>query len=202
MLGYSYREIRQVLDVSKGSLSNWLSGIPLTAEQAKILRNREWTGAKEAGRQCAQLWQKRRQEVQDAYNPPVHDPAFMLGLGLYWGEGAKAIPCRVGISNMDAAVLRTFMAWARRYFGGEFERFGAQVHHPHGDEHDTVVLAYWSKELSLPLDQFLPCLKVEKRSGKNYGHPGYGVAHIRLRGHGVWRIRQKIDKAMKVAAVM
>lgn len=43
--GRSYREIREVLGVSKGSLSLWLRDVPLTEEQMEALRVRKVQGA-------------------------------------------------------------------------------------------------------------------------------------------------------------
>jgi hypothetical protein len=47
------------------------------------------------------------------------DPFFILGTGLYWGEGRKCLnPPRLGFSNSDVNMLRVWLRWCQRFMPG------------------------------------------------------------------------------------
>jgi hypothetical protein len=58
--------------------------------------------------------ERARQEARKEWSKLKHDPFFMLGLGLYWGEGSKTNRDLV-LSNMDLDVIAVFKKWGERY---------------------------------------------------------------------------------------
>jgi hypothetical protein len=74
-----------------------------------------------AARRPARPQRKRRAEIEriraDARafaSDHLADPLFIAGTVLYWGEGAKSSRF-LSLANTDAAVLRLFLRWTRRF---------------------------------------------------------------------------------------
>src|SRR5262249_24602996 len=60
-----------------------------------------------------------------------HDPFFLLGIGLYWGEGVKVqAACRrkMALSNSDPALLRVWLRWCERFLPAVPLRFDLSIH--------------------------------------------------------------------------
>ena len=117
--GRSYREIREVVGVSKGTLSLWLRDVPLTEEQQQELARRTPAAATrraQAIRAGAVL--RRAQIVADARGQITRlgeSELFVAGVVAYWAEGAKNKPWRTGervaFLNSDPAMITLFLRW-------------------------------------------------------------------------------------------
>lgn len=190
-LGLSYGAIASKLKVSESTLSLWLRDIELTADQIAKLKTR--SGINSALKRRA-FWNKEIKEAYDGYAPPLNDPMFTLGLGLYWGEGSKWSRSEVALSNSDPKLCRTYLKWMRDYFG--HERFSILVHHYH-PKNDYEVRLFWSEQLGIPLEDFrksqFAVSKVSQRKKQTLPH---GTAHIRPLGKGIWKTKAKINKAL------
>ena len=91
-LGLSYGEIMHLIPVPKGTLAGWCREIQLTNDQAVAIRRR--TGSRLGVPRDTQ--HKRRAEVKtiradarDFALEHLHDPFWVAGTVLYWGEGSK-----------------------------------------------------------------------------------------------------------------
>ena len=192
--GLPYREILQHVRVSQSSLSLWLRGIQLQEHQRRRINAK--AGRLQGGNATRASWEARRREIASSYVPPLHNPSFMLGLGLYLGEGIKYSPSDVGLGNTDPALLRVFIAWLRQFFPEDLVRLAVEVHHHRGPGEDEAVKAYWSEKLGIPVECFMTCFHIKPRSAKEAEVKGYGLACVRVRGRGTWKIRQKIQVAI------
>lgn len=174
--GKSYSEIKQVLTVSKSSLSVWLNDMPLSREQIRLLRDinprriehfRETMRQKrEARLQCVSL--KVRKDIGTLSRRDL----FIAGLYLYWGEGTKSNRGDASIANTDPAVISVFLDWARMM---GIPKSGMRVRlHLYTDMNVKQETLYWSKGLRIPLTQFRkPYIKKSSLSGLTY-KTGYG----------------------------
>lgn len=189
--GSSFNEIAAVVGVSKGTLTRWLADIHLTKEQ----QNKLASSSIRCGYKNRDRWDALKKEVRDFYEPPIHDPNFMLGLGLYWGEGDKA-HARVGMSNSDAAVLIQFINWSKKYFEAKDFCIGVQHYDP---AKDLIVKKWWASQLDVPLTSFYKSNFAVSRLSKNK-RPAleYGTAKIRVKGNDCWKIKVKIEKALNL----
>lgn len=73
------------------------------------------------------------------------DPLFMLGLGLYWGEGSK-YPNAFELTNSDVGVLKNWMNWLKRYTPSTDLRFTIFAHN---DVNKDEAIKYWSNNLDI-----------------------------------------------------
>ncbi|MDB5255299.1 MAG: hypothetical protein JWL92_675 [Candidatus Nomurabacteria bacterium] len=168
--GMSYSEIRKELNVSKGTLSAWLSGIELTTEQIAALKNipqrieryRETVQKRNKARLEA-VYEKAKKDIGDFSQKEL----LLAGLMLYWGEGTKALPAHVALTNTNPGMLKFFLKWLD-LFNVDKSKIKVRLHLYSDMDIDTTML-YWSKELSLPLAQFRkPYIKKTESSSITY----------------------------------
>lgn len=190
--GWSYNQIAKELLVSKGTLTIWLADVPLTDLQRKALEANCRIASIEAGRKTRDRWIRLKRNVWDSYDPPLFDQDFTFGLGLYWGEGNKTgVP---GLANSDAALQRRFISWAKRYF--DANSFAVKVQH-YQPEQDDMVKAWWSRELSVPLECFTKSFfKPSSLSKRKRNTLEHGTATVTIKNREAWKIRLRIDKAL------
>lgn len=196
--GKSYNEITRLISVSKGTLNNWLKGIELTEEQIHHLTNKSRSGTRNGIRR-KEIWEEKRQTLKDSYCPPIHNPKFMIGLGLYWGEGSKYSKTCTAMSSSDWIMLKAFTNWVNDFFPDDFSRFSVGIGHYY-PERDDEIKRFWSEKLGIDLSNFIKStFSVSKSSQRKKGNTlPYGTAQIRVAGEGNWKIRQKIEKSLEV----
>lgn len=194
--GWSYNQISKEVNVSKGTLSIWLSDISLTEEQQTELKARCRMASIESGRLNRDRWNKLKKELKDSYVPPVNDAFFMLGLGLYWGEGDKNKSGSVGMANADYDVLCIFKKWAQTYL--DITSFSICIQHYQKNEDDNVK-KWWSEKLCVPIDCFYKStFSISKSSTRKRRSLKYGTAQMRAKGKEIWRARCKIEKTIEM----
>jgi len=88
-----------------------------------------------------------------------------LGLGLFWGEGSKAHTSVIRLGNSDPKLIKKVVDLLVEIFGIDNKRlrFGLQIF---DDLSADEVKSRWSRELAVPLDQFLPKVVVTPKRGK------------------------------------
>lgn len=91
--GHTYSEIKLRLNVSKGTLSSWLKAHPLSDEQIARLSEFRY---KRIEKYRDTMRKKSEQKMDLIYKAVKEDIGllsdrefYMLGLGLFWGEGSK-----------------------------------------------------------------------------------------------------------------
>ena len=205
--GYSYNIISERTGLSKGTLSDWLSGLAYTPNAE--VRGR--IGRARAALLVAQ--QKRKTDSSELAKAMARKDIdkiskrdlLMLGLGVYIGEGSKTGGI-TRVVNSNPSVIRLTLRWFKEIFGLGVKNFRVRIHlYPDNDIQET--LAHWSKELSIPLKQFQTS-QIDTRTGKKAFKRGklpYGTAHVTVQSmgkpeHGVFlqrRINAWIEKVMK-----
>lgn len=174
--GYSFREISELLGVSKSTASLWTRGEKLD-ERAKG-RIRE-LGKK--GRDLAKKTTKGRRELvwqNIARNCPVLRDGQIYGVNeykiflalLYWGEGAKKNGKFVFI-NSDPVMLKLYLFLLRKSFSIDESLFKVWLH-LHEYHHQEEMIAFWSKVTSICKNQFSVYNKPHTGTNKKPGYKG------------------------------
>ncbi|MEA2024584.1 MAG: hypothetical protein U9N79_09915, partial [Actinomycetota bacterium] len=118
-LGLTYGEIRELIPVPKGTLSNWCRDIRLSKEQVKAIRDRSGPASR-VGIPVDTQWRRRNEieririEARAFAEQHIDDAFFTAGIALYWGEGAKT-RSDLSLANADPRALRLFINWVRTY---------------------------------------------------------------------------------------
>ncbi|MFE5207583.1 helix-turn-helix domain-containing protein [Streptomyces sp. NPDC056600] len=133
--GWTYNQIKAELGCSKSSVSLWVRDLPRpertrTREEASEIGRRGWEP-----RLRAREEERRRtkQEARESIGALSDRELFLIGVALYWAEGAKDKPYArresVLFVNSDPGVMHVFLAWLR-LLGVEQERlrFHVMIH--------------------------------------------------------------------------
>ncbi len=156
--GLSYNEISETLGgVPKGTLSYWLSDIPLNKKQVKRLDklnpaiNKKHVCRKKQGQTLTRLWKERRRKFQDQGKQKAGQlDLYLTGCMLYWAEGAKD-KNSLKFTNTDLSMMKLFLRFLRECFQVEDRKLAVSCH-SHILSESTLAEAekYWLKELQLP----------------------------------------------------
>jgi len=155
--GFSYKEILKRMHVSKSSLSIWLREIELTEEQKnRLFKKGERAIYDVAKRKVAARIKKTkeimalgREEVESRKNNLL----FLVGMALYWAEGAKNSSESVKFSNSDEKMIALAMRWLREICKVPENKFRIHIH-MHSLHCRKNIIDYWSKITGVPKKQF------------------------------------------------
>ncbi len=169
--GASYSQIKEVLHVSKSTLSLWLSSMPLSEKRIRELRDFSELRIERYRETRRRTKEKRQKDVLGRVGKEIGTLSkrelFVAGLFLYWAEGGKTVDTSVCVSNADPAMLIFFIRWLE-LLGVSKSRLKVKIH-LYKDMRVRTELLYWSKVLDIPLSQFRkPYIKNSSRSGLSY----------------------------------
>lgn len=188
--GKSYREIREVVPVSKGSLSVWLADIDLTAAQKAHLVELNERGREKAAQTIRANRIARQTTAINTARAQIPEVAeselFVAGVAAYWAEGSKAKPWRaeerVTFVNSDPSMILLFLAWLR-LLGVERDRLTYRLMiHETADERAAV--HYWADVVAVDAREFFKStIKRNKpqTNRKNRGEEYHGCLVVSVR---------------------
>ena len=159
--GLSIKEISLRLSVSKSSVSLWCKDIVLSKKQIENLHAKMVRGSYSGRMKGVQVQKDRkRANIQRYLTQAKKDipilterELFMIGLGLYWGEGSKIASVR--FYNQDEHVIRFIMRWFRESLHIDENRFMMyiNINELHASRIEEVI-HYWSRVCKVPVKQF------------------------------------------------
>jgi hypothetical protein len=130
-----------------------------------------------------------RAEAVSLWEKWKHAPLFMLGVGLYWGEGEKtSCSKRLALSNSDPKLLHTWLRWCARFLPGVRLNSCLSIH----DNCDLeAARAFWRKELNLEIKWVAMAVsRASKRKRRTLPH---GTLKISLgRGSLEWHTKMLV----------
>ena len=183
--GQSYTQIKQVLGVSKSTLSLWLRGIPLSKDRIRLLRDRSEIRI-EKYRQTMLLKRARRFADSCAIErktllPLSERELYIAGLCLYWGEGLKDLRYSIALYNTNPQMIKFALFWYLNCLKVPPNKIKIKLH-LYDDMNIEKEQKFWSKELGLPLGQFRkPYIKKASVAALNRkGAFGHGTCSLVL----------------------
>jgi transcriptional regulator with XRE-family HTH domain len=201
--GMSLTEICAHLSVAKSTASLWVRDVTLGDEQIARLAARDGRDAAGRAKFSRTMREKReerhaavRRAADDEYEQLRQSPDFLLGLGLYIGEGSKRTNGALGLTNCDPRVIRKALRFYE-IIGAERGKVRCLLQlHPGSDE--VAARAYWQAELGITPDQFMNILwKVSTsstgRAGKKQPH---GICTVYAHSMPLWL---KVHRWMELA---
>lgn len=184
--GYSYSIISKKLGISKSTLSNWLTRIPFKPNKEvieKIGKARLKSALHKQKIKFKDIELRKKEAVKDIGILSKRD-IFMLGIGLYLGEGTKSLE-EIRIVNSDPIIIKLAIKWFKDYCKLERKHFKLAIHgYPDNDIGKT--LKFWSKITKIPLNQFGKTI-IDSRKNKSVLKKRklpYGTAHLYIKGGG------------------
>jgi len=189
--GESIKEIARKVGVSQSTVSRWCSDIVLSLGQRSKLDQKR----REAGAKALAPWIRKNRELKrsdikiqgqfgrrDVGRTTKRD-LFMLGLGLYWGEGYKRGSQEWGFTNSDSKIIRAALAWLNESYDIPIKNIIARL---------TINLRYktqterlinmWVRETGIPRSQFGKPTFIRGYNGSKLGDDTYrGTLRIKVR---------------------
>jgi|AntRauTorcE11897_2_1112592.scaffolds.fasta_scaffold03428_8 transcriptional regulator with XRE-family HTH domain len=179
--GFTLQEIARYCDISKSTASLWLKNQAFSTEVTK--QNVKRAGVENVKR--LQLMNKTRlserekkyaeavKAAETEYKHYKKDPLFMAGLMLYVGEGDKTHRRLIRIANARIEVHKIFLRFAVEYLGVPKTKihFWLLLYPKHNEE---KCMRKWSKELTLPYQQFYKNQVIPGKTKKHTLHFGVG----------------------------
>jgi transposase len=182
-LGLSYREIADVIPVSKATLSGWCADIELTAEQAQRLSEKRPALAvrQRLGKERRMQARRERALIRSAAALEaaslLDDAQWTAGTVAYWAEGSKGK--ELCFTNSDPDMIRLFMVWVRRYLDVAHSDITIRLH-LHTGQDEIERRRFWSRETGIPDHQFRAGFVKPEGTGHRKNHLYAGTAVIRI----------------------
>lgn len=184
--GWSYNLISEQLGVPKSTLSYWLRAIPYTPSQLVLKRIRD-------GSQKSIAYKRNNKQrslefatllaSEDIGRLNMRD-LFMLGLGIYIGEGSKSYET-VRVVNSDPGVIKTGVQWLTQVCKVPTGNLNVTIH-GYPDTDLTEATRFWVEVTGIPSYQFMKP-QIDTRQGKSNNKKGrspFGTAHVQVRARG------------------
>jgi len=179
-LGYSYNMITEVLGIARSTMSYWFKDRPFAPNYEALERIKYGplkSGALKHNRKVEEIARMREVGISEVGDLTPRD-IWMLGLGLYIGEGAKTVET-VRVANSNPAVIRAMVRWLKETCGLEDNNIRLRIH-LYPDCNEEEALQYWRTVTGLPSSNFKKT-SIDTRQNKRrsmHGKLPYGTAHI------------------------
>lgn len=184
--GHSYAYISTKTGISKSTLSGWLGSVPYVPNAETVLK----IGKARAASGEAKSRVKREsmvlasEEATREIGKISERDLFMLGLGLFIGEGSKSsqLTCFV---NSNPLVVKFIIHWFTKVLGLSRKNIAIRLHiYPDCDP--VASIKFWSQNTDIPIQQFQKTY-IDRRENKKAIKTGklpYGTAHVLIRSRG------------------
>ncbi len=189
--GKSISVIAKELQISKSTVSHWCKDIKLTKEQishiAKESQHRATASlllAAEVQRdeRIKNIERERRVGAKRVGSLTNRD-VYMVGLGLYWGEGYKKGSQEFGFTNSDPNMILFYLRWLKMSFNIERDQLILRVSiNQYHKPRESEVLQYWSELIEVPESQFTKTSFIKTNAKKlHYTERHYGTLRVKVR---------------------
>jgi hypothetical protein len=189
--GTSINNIADSLSVSKSTVSGWCRDISLTKTQINNIARESKHAATRALLKSAEKQRERRKAAmtealvlgrKDIGSVNKRD-IFMVGLGLYWGEGYKKGSQELGFTNSDPSMIKFYIKWLEVCFGIKKTDLilRVSINSIHSYRVNQVE-SYWSSLLNIQKTQFTKTSlirSISKKYKENQNH--YGTLRVKVR---------------------
>lgn len=188
--GLGIKTIAKTLQVSRSSVSRWVTSINLTREQTEALLKRSLIGAEVGRLKSGEIRKANRLKfIEEEMNigrkkltELSERELFLVGLALYWGEGSKKNG-QIQFCNSDPAMVQFVILWLEKCFQIPREelRCWIGINDIH-KERDVIIKEYWSKVINIPLSQFnnTSFKRVESKKIYTNSEEYFGTLFIRV----------------------
>ena len=183
--GKSYKIISNKLNLSKSTISNWFANKPWSKKIKSDLNSLRIGNAKKNlskanTTRLNNLILKRKEYIREArfeFNKHVKSPLFLIGLGIYWGEGDKTNNGRVAVINTDPGLLQIVAKFYRHCLGVSESRLRVGLF-IYEDINRNKAIKFWSQKLKISQTQFIKIQTLKSRSRLTKNKSKYGICSL------------------------
>jgi hypothetical protein len=191
--GLSYKEIQEIVPVSKSLLSGWFEYLELTTEEESFLKSRI-KDRRDKGRISSTISNRNRriqrevvafEDAKKLFDLYRGNNMFLLGVSLYWAEGSK----RTGefqFINSDPEMILFMYMWIQKFMNTDAGIIKKRLFTHKIPGFDNLEL-FWSHILSIKPDSFEKTIykPTEHSIKKNPNYKGC----LRLSIPGIYNLR-------------
>ncbi len=190
--GNSINTIAGKLVVSKSTVSGWCRDIGLSEKQLALIAEQSRHHATLGLLKSSELLRERRQaNIAKAIQLGKNDVGkiskrdmYMLGLGLYWGEGYKKGSQELGFTNSDPVMIRFYIEWLKQIY--KISKTDLILRISINNQHlsrANEILKYWSNTTSIPVSQFTKTSFIKVGGKKIYSDltNHFGTLRVKVR---------------------
>jgi hypothetical protein len=189
--GKSYQEIHIEMGVPRSTLSEWFGSqnwskdisreLIKKAQKGHVVRIQELNRVR--GENLKKLYQQAEKEAEEDFSTLKYHPLFIAGLMIYWGEGNKASPYRVGIANTEPRMIKLFVHFLRTVCSMDLSKINAWIL-IYPDLNVDECMKYWVENSGLGKDSFHKTMAIvgkHKTRKLSYGVCSVGVSSAYLK---------------------
>lgn len=184
--GKTYGEIREIYNVPKGTLSDWLKNIKISTEAKRKIQQQTYKRWKRANeifikKRIQEAWEKRT-EIQNKAQREIKKVSSndlkLIGAALYWAEGNQKYRNQLRFSNSNPEIIKIIMEFFRKVCKINNEKIKGKVHtYPKTNYNKTR--DFWTKLTKLPKKNFYkPQTQISKASKRKRNTLPYGTLHL------------------------
>lgn len=191
--GLSYTEILENVPVAKSTLSLWLRSVSLTRQQKQRLTGKKLKAShlggivKRKNRQI--LANKIINESKKQIKSFSKNELFLVGVTLYWAEGAKQKETNpsqgIVFANSDAKMIKVFLKFVREYLNIQENDIIFEIYiHESNKSRTEQIKTFWSGETGFCIGKFDRIYYKFNKSNtlrKNIGDNYFGLLRIKVR---------------------
>ena len=191
--GKTYSDILRAIPVAKSTLAIWLKEAKLSKAENQVFTEARRLASMRGGQakrtqrieKQNKIWSQSKIQIDDI----SYRELFLIGIVLYWAEGAKEKEYRPGsilaFSNMDSKMIQVFLSWLFRVCKVKKNMliFNIFLHETHSSRVDEV-RKYWAKVTGFSVKNFSTIYWKKnklKTNRKNIEEKYYGVLKIKVR---------------------
>jgi hypothetical protein len=199
--GKSIRNISDILDANKSSVSNWCRDIALSSvQQKKLLQTQRETAIRTLSKSSELRREIRIQSTKKEFARGAKNVGsvnkrdlFIAGLALYWGEGYKKGNEELGFTNSDPRIIRIFIRWMHDIYGTRSQDYILRVtiNSLHRQRIENIE-SYWSNITGLPKKQFTKPALVAVKANKIFKNPQQYFGTLRIKVRRATSLRRRI----------
>ncbi len=188
--GASYSEILKEVPVSKSTLSLWLKDIKLSEEQQLKIMSKQIQGVNFGGLKKKEERIRKTKEIVSKAKIDIgllnKKHLFIIGVALYWGEGAKQketnVSQRVCFSSSNGQMVKIFLLWLDKICQVTRDKLIFDLY-IHENANINQAVLFWVETLNISKFALRVRLKKHliKTIRKNIGNNYHGQLRITVR---------------------
>ncbi len=186
--GLSYSEILKQIPVAKSTLSLWLHSVGLSKKQEQRLTERKLEAMKRGAKRkheiklekIKKIYSESKEDIKNISNKEL----FLIGIALYWAEGAKEKPTYAsGIKfiNSDVAMLKIFIIWLKRFLNINPQDLIYELY-IHKNANLEKAIEFWSNNINIKKEKLRVYFKNSNKptKRKNVGDKYNGLLRVKV----------------------
>ncbi len=190
--GFSIGDISKLLGKQKSTISYWCKNVSLSQSQIdRLVQKSKTSGMKAILLNSKKAQDKRKLNLTKYSELGKNDlktisdrDLFILGIGLYWGEGYKNGNDEFGFTNSDPVIIKTFIKYLEKIHRINHDDFILRVSiNKIHRKREGEIIKFWSKITNTSSNQFTKTSFLESKPAKKFSDNKkyYGTLRIKIR---------------------